>query len=162
LSGIVVFAGTYSFQVLASNLKFGQSNVIKSLIGLVIVLLAWGAQAGVLRNMVHTHMRQIDFMRSALLAKAPAAYQNVIVVLPSRYGCVTEPCGPWMGRVTDDEWHLSRTGAYRYALANIGASPTEKRITFVKQRPAITPDNSVIVDWEQYSSAQLIYLNSPR
>jgi hypothetical protein len=153
LSGLVVFSGGYALQVLASKYAFLQDKLVRSLAGIVVVAIAFGAQSGVLRNMVDNNMRQMDFMRSELMGAGPLTdYNDIIVVLPRWNGCVAEPCGAWMGKIMEGPLHISEPAAYRYALSTLGVSPAGKNITFVQQKPNIIPDNTIVIDWNKYAS----------
>ena len=153
-AGVAVFCGAYSLQVLGSRFRTLGSTFVKSLGIFLVLMSAAGAQADVLRGYVNVRMEQLDFIRTELMADRAAAYKNIIVVLPDWRGCVTEPCGPWRGHVTEDQSHISREGAYRYAMKTIGISPDDKEITFVAQRPDEIPKDSVIIDWSKYVSAR--------
>ena len=157
-SGLVIFSGAYAIEVLESKFAALQRGSIQILMSLVVLATAFGAQAGVLRNIVNIHTKQIDFIRSELMAKDPDSYNSIIIILPKWNKCITEPCGPWFGMSTDLNWHLTRPGAYRYVLATIGADPEEKEITHVYYNlsTALPPD-AVVVDWNTYSKAQQRY-----
>lgn len=154
-SGLVIFTGAYAIEVLASRYRLFQNGHIRAITGIVILMTALGAQAGVLRNIVNIHARQIDFIRQELMAKNPDSYDTVIVILPKWNKCITEPCGPWFGWSTDPIWELRRPGAYRYALATIGTDPTKKELTYVYYNLSTDiPPNAVVVDWNTYSKVQ--------
>jgi len=154
-SGLVIFTGAYAIEVITSRYSLLQNGRIRAITGIVILMTAFGAQAGVLRNIVNIHARQIDFIRQELLVKNPDSYDTVIVILPKWNKCVTEPCGPWFGWSTDPIWELRRPGAYRYALATIGTDPTIKELIYVYYNlPTDIPPNAVVVDWNDYSKAQ--------
>jgi len=151
--GIVIFSGAYGIQVLASEYQFLRNKSIVFLGMIFVMLTSFGAQADVLRGIVNNRMEQISFIRTELMARNPADYNNIFVVLPGWSGCVTEPCGPWMGHATSNEWHVTREGVYRYALETIDVPSKEKEITFINQKPDQIPADSVIIDWNQYASA---------
>ena len=157
-SGLVVFTGAYALEVLERKIIALQRVSIRVLMSLTVLLSAFGAQAGVLRNIVNIHTKQIDFIRSELMAKDPDSYESVIIILPKWNKCISEPCGPWFGYSTDANWHLTRAGAYRYVLATIGADPMEKEITHVYYNLSTDlPPDAVVVDWNTYSKAQQRY-----
>jgi len=120
---------------------------------------AFGAQAGVLRNVVNIHMKQLDFIRTELLAKDPASYETVIVLLPvENQGCITEPCGPWLGERIENNGHLARVAVYRYALSTLGMDPLSKEIVLVEEfSDIVSQDDVVIINWNTYSLTQLNY-----
>ncbi len=154
-SGLVCFVGAYALDHPALHVPFLRSRGFAAMITAGVLLVAAGAQAGVVRNLVETHKRQVDFVRSALLSEAPDSYDRVLVVMPSAdetesQTCITEPCGPWFGDVIEDPWHLQTRGLYRYALATIGAIPQDKKISFVSQLPAVIPPRTVILDWNAF------------
>lgn len=152
--GVVISCTAYSLEVLATRLVFVPGALIKCL-GVVLVLAsAFGAQSGVLRGLVHNRAAQLDFIRSELMAGCPSGCQNIVVVLPKWHGCVTEPCGPWVGHVTEGERHIRHEGAYRYALATLNISPEVASISFVEARPEEVPGDSVIIDWSRYVAAK--------
>ena len=111
-----------------------------------------GSQAGLVRGYVNNRAEQLDFVRTELIGAEPSAYRNIVVVLPQRNDCITEPCGPWAGLAV--QVHVSQPGGYRYALATLGIAPESKTITFVPQRPDITRDDVIVVDWQRYASAR--------
>ena len=157
LSGLVVFTGAYALDRLKANYQLFRSVYLHALMGIVVLVSAFGAQSGVLRNIVNIHVQQIAFIRSELLEKDPSSYNTVIVILPKWNDCITEPCGPWFGSNTDANWHLQRPGAYRYVLATLGADP-EKKITYVFYglSTALPPD-AVVVNWNKYAKEQQDY-----
>lgn len=156
LTGVVIFAGAYSLQVLAKY-PLLKSELTKALGAILVLMIAFGAQAGVLRGIVNNRMEQVSFIRTELMAASPSDYDNIIVVLPTWRGCVTEPCEPWMGSAPTGKRNMTAKGVYRYALATIGISPDTKSITFVEQKPSPVPQNSVIIDWDKYASARERY-----
>lgn len=158
-SGLVIFTGAYSLEVLASRFIFLRSHGMKVFMGLVVLMTAFGAQAGVLRNIVNIHMKQLDFIRTELLAKDPESYRTVVVILPAQnQGCITEPCGPWFGAPLDSNWHLAWPGTYRYAFSTLGVNPAEKKIIFVNSSADIvSQDETILIDWNVYSITQQMY-----
>lgn len=160
--GIVIFSAAYSIQVLTSKYQYLRNKLTIYLGIALVMLIAFGAQAGVLRGIVNNRMEQISFIRTELSAKKPADYNDIIVVLPGWSGCITEPCGPWMGRATSDEWHVTREGVYRYALETIDVPSERKEITFMDQKPDRIPNDSIIIDWNQYASARNQHFESLR
>lgn len=154
MTGIAIFSGAYSLQVLAATHRFWRSRAIQLTGALLVIFVAFGAQADVLRGIVYTRQAQIDFLRTAMMVREPAEYEKVIVILPQNDGCVTEPCDPWFGQIVHSEWHMQRPQVYQYALATIGAQPDEKTITFVKQRPGMIPDDAILIDWNQFVDAR--------
>ncbi len=163
-SGLVIFTGVYALQILASRFIFMKSFRFRSALGLLVVMTAFGAQAAVLRNIVNVHMKQLDFIRTELLAKDPASYDTVIVLLPEEnQGCITEPCGPWLGERIENNGHLARVAAYRYALSTLGIDPMEKDIIFAEKIDDIdSQDDAVVIDWDVYSSTQQWYADQFR
>jgi hypothetical protein len=152
-SGLVILTGAYAIRVIASKWRFLQGSAAKAIAAVFVVSLAFGAQAGVLRNMVDNHKSQIDFMRTELLANDPDTYKTVLVVAPQWQGCITEPCGQWFGQSLTGPENLGHPEAYRYALATIGIDPWTKKITFASQLPEVVPSHTVVIDWQRYSRA---------
>jgi len=152
-SGLVILTGAYALRVLASRWTFLQSRAAKVIAAALVVALAFGAQAGVLRNMVGNNERQIDFIRTELLANDPNSYKTVLVIVPQWEGCITEPCGPWFGQSLTRLGNLTHPEAYRYALATIGIDPWTKKISFASQLPEVVPPHTVVIDWERYLRA---------
>lgn len=148
--GVAVFCGAYSLEVLASKYPLLNGAVVKCLGVILVLASAFGAQAGVLRGFVDNRAAQLDFMRTELTAGCPSGCRNIIVVLPNWHGCLTEPCGPWVGHVTEGEGHMRQEGAYRYALATSSISPESVKFTFVDERPSEVPKDSIIFDWNRY------------
>ena len=160
-SGLVIFTGVYALEILVSRFVFLTSSGFRVVVGFLVLMTAFGAQAGVLRSIVNVHMKQLDFIRTELLAKDPASYKTVFVLLPvENQGCITEPCGPWLGERIENNGHLARIAAYRYALSTLGMDPMEKEIIFVeKPSDIVSQENAVIIDWNVYSSTQQLYTN---
>ena len=154
MTGVAIFAGAYSLQVLASKYRFWRSNIVKGVGIFLVLLVAFGAQADVLRGIVYTRQAQIDFVRTALVAKDPAEYEKIIVILPAGGGCITEPCDPWFGQAVHSEWHMKRQEVYRYALETMVISADDKEITFETQPPDPIPDDALVIDWNQYVTAR--------
>ena len=154
MTGVAIFAGAYSLQVLASRYRFWRSSIVAGVGIFLVILVAFGAQADVLRGIVYTRKAQIDFIRTALVAKDPAEYEKIIVVLPKDNGCITEPCDPWFGQAVHSEWHMKRPEVYHYALETMVISADDKEITFETQPPDTIPDDAIIIDWNQYVTAR--------
>jgi hypothetical protein len=152
--GIAIFCAAYSLRTLAAMYPaFG--HVLPQALGIIfVVMIAFGAQAGLLRGYVNNHMEQLDFIRTELMTVDPSNYRNIILVLPERNDCVTEPCGPWAGQVTPGQWHLTERAGYSYALATIGIAPASKTIMFVRQKPHKIPEDSIVIDWQSYASVR--------
>jgi hypothetical protein len=158
-TGVVIFSWAYSLQVLSSKYSFFKNNLVRALGIILVLMIAFGAQAGVLRGIVNNRMEQISYIRTELMTTNPSEYKNIIVVLPRWGGCVTEPCGPWMGKTIGYRWHMTRKTVYRYALTTIGVPLKEKKyITFVHKKPDTIPKNSVIIDWNKYAFTRKQYL----
>ena len=150
--GVAVVAATYSLLVLAERHQFLRSRMSLALGVFVVTMVAFGAQTGLVRGYVNNRAEQLDFIRAELIATAPSAYHSVIVVLPDENTCVTEPCGRWTGAAVDRQ--VYKAAGYRYALATLGIAPESKTITFVRQRPDVTANDAVVIDWQRYALAQ--------
>ncbi len=148
--GVVVMSWAYALQVLWNRLAAGPRAMAACAGAALVLLSAWGAQADVLRGIVNNRMEQINFIRAEIANQRAAPYRNVFVVLPRWSGCITEPCSPMVGHVVGSEYHLTREGAYRYAIATIGGIPDNKEIVFVRELPEPLPPESVVVDWNRY------------
>lgn len=157
--GLVIFTGVYSMELLMAHFTFLRSPRFGVVVGFLVFMTAFGAQAGVLRNIVNIHMKQLDFIRTELLSQDPASYSTIIVLLPvENQDCITEPCGPWIGEHIENKGHLAREAAYHYALSTLGMSPTEKNIVFVEKLADIdSQENAIIINWSIYSSTQQLY-----
>jgi hypothetical protein len=157
--GLVIFTGVYSMELLMAYFTFLRSPRFGVVVGFLVFMTAFGAQAGVLRNIVNIHMKQLDFIRTELLSQDPASYSTIIVLLPvENQDCITEPCGPWIGEHIENKGHLAREAAYHYALSTLGMSPTEKNIVFVEKLADIdSQENAIIINWSIYSSTQQLY-----
>jgi hypothetical protein len=153
LTGVAVFGAAYALRVVASKYSYFRRALARSFAISFIALIAFGAQAGILRGFVNNRKAQLDFIRTELMSRDPSTYQNIIVVLPKWSGCLTEPCGAWVGQVTEVEWQLTRPAGYRYALETTGIPSEGKNITFTKERPREIPEGSIVIDWQKYSSA---------
>ncbi len=152
--GVATFAAAYAWRTLALKYRSFEGGVSKALGISVVAMIAFGAQAGLVRGYVNNRAEQLDFVRAELVGAEPSAYRNIVVVLPQWNDCVTEPCGPWAGQVVHGPHHVNQPGGYRYALATLGIAPESKMITFVQQRPDLTPDDAIVIDWQAYASAR--------
>jgi hypothetical protein len=152
--GVAVLSAAYCLQVLVSRYpRLGKG--FPKVAGVVFVAMtAFGAQAAILRAYVNNRMEELDFIRTELMARHDDQFRKIIVVLPGWTGCLTEPCGPWEGHVTEDLWHLSRPEGYRYALATVGIPPAGKIITVVSKMPKEIPRDSIVIDWQKYALAR--------
>jgi hypothetical protein len=146
--GIVILSAAYSLEVVINKYPALGGNIPKMVAIIVVLIAAWAAQAGTLRGYVVDRMRLIDFIRTQLAAQNPATYRNIIVILPAARG--PEPREFWVGRGFQDRYHMTREGAYRYALATMGVPPESKNITFVERTPKQAEDASAIVDWRKH------------
>lgn len=162
--GLVLFTGVYALEILASRFALLSRSSFKAVIGFLVLMTAFGAQAGVLRNIVNIHMKQLDFIRTELLTQDPASYETVIVVLPvQNQDCITEPCGPWIGEHIENKGHLARIAAYRYALSTLGLNPMEKEIIFVEAfADIVSRERAIIIDWNVYTLTQQAYAENFR
>jgi hypothetical protein len=158
-SGLVIFTSVYALEILESKFGFLKSSSFRFVVGFLVLMTAFGAQAGVLRNIVNIHMKQLDFIRTELMRMDPAFYETVIVLLPvENLGCITEPCGPWLGERIENNGHLARIAAYRYALSTLGVNPMDKKIVFVEDAADIvSTEDAIIIDWNVYSLTQQMY-----
>ena len=158
-SGIVIFTSAYAIEILVTRFSFLGDSRLKFIIGFLVMMTAFGAQAGVLRNIVNIHMKQLDFIRTELLRQDPASYGTIIILLPiQNQDCITEPCSPWIGEHIENKGHLARNAAYRYALSTLGMDPMEKEIIFVeKSTDIVSQEDAIIIDWNIYSSTQQMY-----
>jgi hypothetical protein len=156
--GVAIFAAAYSCRTLALKYpSFGSR--ISQIVGIsVVTMIAFGAQAGLVRGYVNNRAEQLNFVRTELMQSDPSAYRSIVVVLPQRNDCITEPCGPWAGYVVEE--HISLAGGYQYALAELGTAPETKTITFVRRRPDITHSDTIVIDWQRYTSAHYGQLHS--
>jgi hypothetical protein len=156
--GVAIFAAAYSCRILALKYpSFGSK--ISQMVGISVVgMIVFGAQAGLVRGYVNNRAEQLNFVRTELIQSDPSAYRNIVVVLPQWNDCITEPCGPWAGYVVEE--HIGLPEGYRYALAELGTAPETKMITFVQQRPDITYGDTVVIDWQRYTSAHYGQMHS--
>lgn len=156
--GVAIFAAAYSCRTLA--LKYGSfKRKISQAVGIsAVAMIAFGAQAGLLRGYVNNRAEQLDFVRTELMKAEPSACRNIVVVLPQRNDCITEPCGPWAGHAVQD--HVALREGYYYALATLGIAPKSKTITFVPQRPDIPHADTVVIDWQRYTLAHYGQMHS--
>lgn len=156
--GVAIFSAAYSCRILALKYPPFGSRISQTVSISIIAMIAFGAQAGLVRGYVNNRADQLNFVRTELMQSDPSAYRNIVVVLPQRSDCITEPCGPWAGHVVED--HISLPEGYRYALAELGTAPETKTITFVRQRPDITPRDTIVIDWQLYTSAHYGQMHS--
>jgi hypothetical protein len=150
--GVATFTAAYSWRTLAVKYRWLGSRISQALGIFVVAMIVFGAQAGVVRGYVNNRAEQLDFVRTELSRAEPSAYRSIVVVLPQRNDCITEPCGPWAGLAV--QVHVSQPAGYRYALATLGIAPESKTITFVTQRPDITRNDVIVIDWQRYASAR--------
>jgi len=154
MTGVAIFTGAYSLQILAAKFRFLKSKIALALGAFLIIMVAFGAQAGILRGITYTRMEQINFIRTELVSRDPAEYKNIIIVLPASGGCVTEPCDPWFGQIVHSDWHMGRKEVYKYALTTMGISPDAMNMTVEKQKPDTIPNDTLVIDWNKFISAR--------
>ena len=152
--GVVIVAAAYSLRVLSEKYRLLRSRISRAFGICLVAMVAFGAQAGLIRGYVNNRAEQLDFVRAELIAAEPSFYRSVIVVLPDERSCISEPCGQWTGAAVDWLVVKGKTGGYRYALATLGIPPESKMITIVHQRPDVTPNDAVVIDWQKYASAR--------
>jgi hypothetical protein len=150
--GVATFAAAYAWRTLSLKYHWIGGKISQALGIFVVAMIAFGAQAGLVRGYVNNRAAQLDFVRTELMRAEPSSYRNIVVVLPQRNDCITEPCGPWAGRVLQD--HVSQSAGYRYALATLGIAPESETITFLPQRPHVISDDAIVIDWQRYASAR--------
>lgn len=146
--GIVVLSAVYALQVLTARYSLLMGLGPRMLGMIFVAIIAFGAQSGTLRGYVIDRMRMLDFIRTELVAQDASSYRNIVVVLPESHG--PEPREFWVGRSFQDRYHMTRDGAYRYAMARVGIPPHSKTVTFVEGEPREKPADSAIVDWPKY------------
>jgi hypothetical protein len=156
-AGVAIFAAAYTWRTLALKYHALASRISQVLGIFIVAMIAFGAQAGLVRAYVNNRAEQLNFVRTELMQSDPSAYRSIVVVLPKLKDCVTEPCGLWAGRVQDQ---LSQPAGYRYALATLGIAPESKTMTVVPQRPDITRGDTIVIDWQQYTSAHYGQMHS--
>ena len=158
-SGIVIFTSAYAVEILVTRFSSLGDARLKFIFGFLVLMTAFGAQSGVMRNIVNIHMKQLDFIRIELRRQDLASYEMIIVLLPvQNQDCITEPCGPWIGEHIENKGHLAREAAYRYTLSTLGVDPMEKKIIFVEKASEISSmENAIVIDWNIYSSTQQMY-----
>ena len=149
--GVAIFAAAYSCRTLALKYPPFGSRISQTVGISVVAMIAFGAQAGLVRGYVNNRAEQLNFVRTELMQSDPSAYRSIVVVLPQRNDCITEPCGPWAGHVVEE--HISLPRGYQYALAELGTAPETKTITFVPRRPDIIRSDTIFIDWQRYTSA---------
>ncbi len=151
MTGVIIFSGAYSLQVLATKYKVFHHRLLQGAAAFLILYIAFGAQADLERGIVSTRHAQLDFIRTTLASRPPDAFEKVIVVLPpNTQGCVSEPCNPWFGQIVHSHWHLRRTGIYHYAFVSEGIMPGEKELVFSDHPLDAVPENAVVIDWNQF------------
>lgn len=153
-SGIAILSAAYSLEVLTSRHQALRTRLPKALIIVIVAMTAFGAQAAILRGYVDNRMEQMDFIRTQLMSEDPSTYRNIVVVVPKWSGCLTEPCGLWVGHVTEGSWHITRVAGYRYGMATTGISPDSKNIIFTEDEPKERPKDSIVIDWQKYVSVR--------
>ena len=155
MAGMVVFSGGYALEIVAAKYSFLQKKFVSYLACIIIVFFAFGAQSDVLRNMVDNNASQLNFMRSELAGiKSNEKINKVVVILANRNQCLSEPCDQWFGTVLQNEFHITSTPAYRYAMATIGIAPAKIRISFVSEKPVTKASDTIFIDWNTFLLAQ--------
>jgi hypothetical protein len=147
--GVVIFAGGYCLQVLASHLPFLSSKAARYTALAVVIFACFGAQSGVLRGIVINRASQLTFVRTELARQLPI--KKIAVILPTTMGCTAEPCDPWLNRISGNSAHLSMPNGYIYALATIGEEPRIKGLKVFEPGEEI-PENFAVIDWNSYVS----------
>lgn len=154
LSGLVVLIGAWAILQLSGQLLALKRGTHYILVAYVIFSF-FGAQSGVLRNIVGTRAAQLEFIKTELSSKSPSKYNEVVIVRPIENGCKYEPCAPAIGSVVHGKYHLSREGRYKYALASLGIENSQISFTFVKQLPKQIEENQLVIDWNKFTASKL-------
>jgi len=149
--GVAIFAAAYSCRTLALKYPSLRSTISQAVGICVVAMIAFGAQAGLVRGYVNNRAEQLNFVRTELMRAELPAYRTILVILPQQNDCITEPCGPWAGHAVQD--HVALPGGYHYVLAALGTAPESKTITIVPQRPDIIDRDTVVIDWQRYISS---------
>jgi len=149
--GVAIFAAAYSCRTLALKYPSLRSTISQTVGICVVAMIAFGAQAGLVRGYVNNRAEQLNFVRTELMRAELPAYRTILVILPQQNDCITEPCGPWAGHAVQD--HVALPGGYHYVLAALGTAPESKTITIVPQRPDIIDRDTVVIDWQRYISS---------
>ena len=108
-----------------------------------------GARSGLRRGIVEIGVAQVSFVRSALAGHGEVS--RILVVLPERNGCPTEPCDLWNGVLAPYELHARQQGFYLWALRlERGTSQAKPAVEFTRTLPEPPlPDGTLVVDWNE-------------
>lgn len=158
-AGVVIFTAAYALLFWS---RFVPTPVFKGVLTILVIINAFGAQSAVSKAMVDIRADQLDFIRTELLQKPLAEYDEIIVALPPLVRvtkCFVEPCDHWFGQVMGWEIHEKSADRYKYALSTLGVPPHSKKIRFVQIPPDHETANQIIIDWHRYfRSKQLVGL----
>jgi len=122
----------------------------------LVAVATWcaGARSSLRRGLVAPAVAQLAFARSALAGEGPVS--RILVVAPSRNGCVYEPCDGWSGDLAPDDGHVRRPGFPRWALSlERGRIEPPPEVVILSRPPALPrPEGEVVVDWNEFVRSQ--------
>ena len=152
--GVVLVAGAWSLRTISARWPQRARRLLA--VAAVAVVATWcvGARSSLRRGLVAPGVAQLAFARSALAGEGRVS--RILVVAPSRNGCVYEPCDGWSGGLAQDPLHVVFPGFHRWALAlERGRIEPPPEVVALSRPPALPrPEGEVVVDWNEFVRAQ--------
>ncbi|MFM7737074.1 MAG: hypothetical protein ACKPBU_13985, partial [Alphaproteobacteria bacterium] len=130
--GVVLVTGAWALRTISARWTKSARTLLFGAVVAVVATWCVGARSSLRRGLVTPGVAQLDFARSAVAGEGHVS--RVLVVVPSRNGCVFEPCDGWSGLIAPDDGHVRRPGFYRWALAlERGRTEPPPKVVFPRQ-----------------------------
>jgi hypothetical protein len=148
-SGVVLAIAGWALGVIAVGRSAPARRLLAAAAVALVVFWCAGARSGLRRGIVEIGVAQVSFVRSALAGHGEVS--RILVVLPERNGCPTEPCDLWNGVLAPYELHARQQGFYLWALRlERGTSQAKPAVEFTRTLPEPPlPDGTLVVDWNE-------------
>lgn len=153
-TGVVMVMGAWALRTISARWTQGARNLLALVVVALVATWCVGARSSQRRGLVAPGTAQLAFVRSAVAGDGPV--RRILVVRPSRNGCVYEPCDGWSGWIAPGDFHVRTKGLPRWALAlERGRIEPPPEVRVLDRPPALPrPEGEVVVDWNEFVRAQ--------
>jgi hypothetical protein len=153
-TGVVMVMGAWALRTISARWRRPARNLLALAVVALVATWCVGARSSLRRGLVAPGAAQLAFVRSAVAGEGPV--RRILVVRPSRNGCVYEPCDGWSGLVAPGDGHVRSKGLPRWALAlERGRIEPPPEVRILDRPPALPrPEGEVVVDWNEFVRAQ--------
>ncbi len=152
--GVVLVTGAWALRTITARWPQRARGLLAVAAVAVVAIWCAGARSSLRRGLVAPNVARLAFVRSALAGEGPVS--RILVVAPSRNGCVYEPCDGWSGGLAQDPLHVVFPGFHRWALAlERGRIEPPPEVVALSRPPALPrPEGEVVVDWNEFVRSQ--------